>query len=85
MPASISVLPIWKKDSSAVEWLQELASMAMEHPERFERAVIVIQEVMDEGTSTKNRRYSRGLEWASQELAVLELAKLEIFEELKGR
>ena len=47
--ASISVLPIWKKDATAAERLSELASYALANPERFDRFVICYRERLPSG------------------------------------
>ena len=47
--AEISTLPIWKKDASAYDRLSELALLAKEHPERFEKFAIVYMETLKTG------------------------------------
>ncbi len=42
-------LPIWKKNATAYERLSELALLAREHPERFERFCIVYLETLSNG------------------------------------
>lgn len=49
MNDNVATLPIWKKDASAYERLSELALLAREHPERFERFVIVYRETKPSG------------------------------------
>lgn len=73
MTASIDYLPIWKKDSTAEEWLMELAAIARKNPERFEKAVIVMQELLPNG-NIKPRVYSRGVK-LTELLGLLELGK----------
>lgn len=60
MTASIDFLPVWKKDSTAEEWCLELACIARKYPERFARAVIVLDEDLPNG-NTKSRYYYRGM------------------------
>lgn len=49
MNENLATLPIWKKDATAYERLSELALLAREHPERFERFVIVYRETKKTG------------------------------------
>lgn len=42
-------LPIWKKGATAYERLSELALLAREHPEKFEKFCIVYMEVLKNG------------------------------------
>lgn len=46
---NLRTLPVWKKDASACERLSELALLAREKPEKFERFVIVYQELKPSG------------------------------------
>ena len=59
MTASIDYLPIWKKNSTAEEWLLELVAMARKNPERFENSIIMMEEVLKDG-SVKHRYHYRG-------------------------
>lgn len=45
----IAVLPIWKKGATAYERLSELALLAKECPEKFEKFCIVYMEVLLNG------------------------------------
>lgn len=49
MSATIDYLPIWKKDATACERLQEVASIARKHPERFTRLLIAYEETLEDG------------------------------------
>jgi hypothetical protein len=51
--ASIDYLPIWKKGATACERLRELAFIAEEHPEYFEKWVIVYCEDNDVRLKTR--------------------------------
>lgn len=44
MTASISVLPIWKKDATLAERLEEMASYIRASPERFSKFMMVYME-----------------------------------------
>lgn len=83
--ASISCLPVWKKGSTAVEWLHELAAMAMEFPERFERCVLVYEKCNAEGLPVVTRIQSRGILSNTDVMGTLESAKLELYDFMKGR
>ncbi len=85
MSASISTLPIWKKDSSPAEWLQEVAAVAMVHPEQFARVVVVFDEENKDGHVFKQRFYARNHETNVAIVGALETCKLEVFEYMKGR
>lgn len=84
MTASIATLPVWKKNTSAAEWLEELAAMAREHPERWERCVVVHVELKND-MPWKTRNYSRNIVTNSEILSTLETAKLETWELMKDR
>ena len=85
MSASISTLPVWKKDSTAAEWLEELAAMAREHPERWQRVVVIFEECNAGNQPTKSRMYSRNHDHNTGILGALEGAKLDLWEYMKGR
>ena len=85
MSASVSTLPVWKKDASAAEWLQELSAMAMEHPERWARIVVVLEETNKDNLPVKTRQYSRGIVSNTEIMGMLATAQHELFEFMKGR
>lgn len=86
MVASVSTLPIWKKDSTPSEWLSEIAMMALEHPERFSRVVVIYEsEVEGEPRRNETRWQNRGCANNAEVMGVVETGKLEIFEFMKGR
>jgi hypothetical protein len=85
MTASISSLPIWKKDSTPAEWLQEIATIAMEYPERFSRIVVVCDEDNKEGMPFKSRFWSRNHKTNTDVIGALQVGMLEVFEYMKGR
>lgn len=72
---NVKVLPIWKKHSTADEWLMEIAAMARDHPERFTKAVIVIQETKDDGVMV-HRYYDRGVQLLER-IGLLEVGKMD--------
>lgn len=81
----IATLPIWKKGHTASEWLQELAAMAIEHPERWARAVVVFEEVNEEKLPIRTRQHSFQIPSNTDLLGTLETAKLDVYEFMKGR
>ena len=85
MTASISTLPVWKKDSTAAEWLQELAAIALEHPDFFSRAVLIYEEKNSDGLPFKTRMQSWRHEHNTGIIGALQVAQLEYFEYMKGR
>lgn len=85
MSASISTLPVWKKDSTAAEWLGELAALAMEHPERWARIVVVFEETNAEKMPIRTKQYSYGIETNTDIMGTLATAQFELFEFMKGR
>ena len=85
MTASISTLPVWKKDSTAAEWLEELAALAREHPERWGKVVVVLDELNSEGLPIKMRNYSRNHASNTDIVGALQVAQFELFEFMKGR
>jgi len=85
MTASVSTLPIWKKDSTPAEWLQEVAALALEHPERFGRIVVIYEERAKDNTAMHIREQSYKCENNVDILGLLDWAKFELFEWMKGR
>lgn len=85
MSASISTLPIWKKDSTAAEWLQELAACALANPERWPRIVVIFEELDKDGLPFKTRQCSYGIQHNTDILGTLTTAQHELFEHMKGR
>lgn len=76
VPDNLEYLPIWKKGSTAEEFLLELAMIARKHPERFEKVVLVSQETLPTG-QTKVDYFTRQVS-TMEALGVLELGKMEI-------
>lgn len=85
MSASVSTLPIWKKGATVAEWLNELAGMALEHPERWGRVVVVFQKKDAEGYPGAQRMYSRGIQHNTDIMGLLETAKQDLWDYMKGR
>jgi hypothetical protein len=83
--ASIHTLPNWKKGSTEVEWFQEFAAMAMEHPTRFARVVVIYEEVNAEGMPIKTRMQSRGIADNTSMLGTLAVAQDDLLDHMKGR
>ena len=85
MKASIHTIDVWKKNSTAAEWLNELASLAMERPERWARIVVIFEKVNEDGAPIETRQFSHGIVHNTDILGTIETAKLELFELMKGR
>ena len=56
---NVDFLPVWKKDSTAEEWLSEIQSIARKYPKRFEKVAMVAVEKRENG-NLKTRIFSRG-------------------------
>ena len=39
--ADVIPIPVWKEGATAAEWLEEVASVARRHPEKFKRVAIL--------------------------------------------
>lgn len=75
----VVTLPIWKKDAPAHERLYELAELAREKPEFFQKWVIVYCEDNDKKFMA---RYMSGEQTRTSDcLSVLEAGKLTIWQE----
>jgi hypothetical protein len=85
MSASVHTLPIWKKGSTPAEWLEELAGLARENPERWAQIAVVFNELNEEKMPTKTRYYSYGLLTNTDILGALQVGILEVFDYMKGR
>jgi hypothetical protein len=83
--SNIATLPRWKRDSSPGEWLSECAGMAFENPEKWARIALVFNEVDEEGIIKKTRYHSYGIPTNSELIGTLEVGKLLVFDELRGR
>lgn len=75
-PDNVDYLPIWKKGSTAEEFLRELAMIARKHPERFWKIVLVSQETLASG-NTKVQYFTKEVS-TTESLGLLELGKMEI-------
>lgn len=87
MTASISTLPIWKKDSTPTEWLSELAAMALENPERFSKVIVIYEEetIRGEVEGSIVRWACHNIDTNTGILGLMVSAQLELFDEMKGR
>ena len=84
MSATVSTLPIWKKNSTPAEWLQELAALAIENPERWARIVVIYEEINADGYPIRMRQFSRGIACNNSILGTLVSAQMELFDYMKG-
>ena len=79
MTASIDFLPIWKKDATPCERLQELAEVARKYPERWEKFVIGCVETKPNGNlHFRNYRYGCVL---TEAVGLFEVSKGELIKE----
>ena len=51
MSDNVSILPIWKRGSTAAEFFHECALLAQQHPERFGRVVMAYEETLPTGNT----------------------------------
>ena len=82
MSASVDYLPIWKKGSTAEEFLQEIAMMARVHPEWFDKLVIAYESEPIDGCS-RTRYQCKGCT-TTEVLGLLESAKEEVHIRTRG-
>lgn len=85
---TIATLPLWKKDASAADRLEELACMAREYPERFEAFVLVWRGTQPSGnwkirTHAYHAKQPGNDLMLDQVLGLLELGKFEFHEDSK--
>ena len=85
MSATLSTLPVWKKNSTPAEWLQEVAGVALEFPERFARIVVIAEELNKAGIPNKTRLWDKNIPTNSEIVGVLAIAQMETWERMKGR
>ena len=85
MTATISTLPIWKKNSTAAEWLEELAGLAREFPERWARVGVVFNEVNENGFAIRTRYFAHGATDNSMLIGMFEEAKLHVYDHMMRR
>ena len=81
--ATIDTLPVWKQDSTPAEWLQELAACALARPHQWQKIVVAFQFVGDKIVETRSLSYNCPTN--VEKIGILETAKCEVFEEMKGR
>lgn len=85
MSATINTIPVWKKNSTVAEWLEELAARARARPEQWSRVVVVYQELNKDGHPYKTRDFSKNIPTNAEILATLAIAQFELWETMKGR
>ena len=85
MTAEVRTLPIWKRGHTVAEWLEECANLARENPKQWARAVIVFEELNEQGLPVITRQYTFGMKTNNDIVGALEIAKMETFEYMKGR
>ena len=75
---NISYLPVWKKDSTPEEFLQEVALIARKYPDRFTRIGIAFDETLPNGnTVTHYHCYNVS---TTELIGLFECAKMRVYE-----
>lgn len=80
---NVDYLPIWKKGSTAEEWLLELAMMARVHPDWFAKAVVVYESEITKNNTSRTRYQCRATT-TTELLGLLELGKEEVHIQTRG-
>ena len=75
-PDNVDFLPIWKKGSTAEEWLFELAAVARKYPERWARVVVVFEKLNEAGQPIECRFLSRNIATNQEIIGALAAAQL---------
>lgn len=79
---NIISLPNWKKNATAYERLSELAILAGEYPSRFNKFVIVYEELRPNGNiKLRNMRGDGECLGLAEELGMLNMGQLRLWEE----
>ena len=81
----VVVLPVWRKNHSACEFLTELATFSIERPEVFARIAVVFEDECNSDDIKHSYLKTWGIETNGMTLQVLETAKLELWDRIKGR
>ena len=82
MTATIDYLPIWKRDATPADRFDELCAIARKHPERFNRIVVVYEEVLPNKNSVV-RQISANCS-TTETLGMLELGKVQLLQDTQG-
>ena len=77
--SNVTALPIWKQNATAAERFDELAQLAREHPERFERFAVVYIENLPTG-SFKYRTIHNS-DRLAEVIGLFEIGKRDVIEE----
>lgn len=85
MSATVTAIPVWKKNATPSEWLSELSSLSMESPENWSRIVVIFEKVNSENVPIESRWHSYGIKTNQDVIGTLEAGKMEVFEYMKGR
>jgi hypothetical protein len=80
--ANILILPVWKTDASAEEWLYELALLARKHPDRFSRMVLIYEEMSPDRQASRTNYYSHGLN-TSELVGLIEIGKQMVWDAVR--
>lgn len=73
---NVDYLPIWKKGSTAEEFLMEVAAIARKHPERFGRIAVIYEQTLEDGSTKVD--YQCKNTTTTELMGVIELAKDQI-------
>lgn len=58
---NVEPLPVWKKNATAEERLQELAHMARKNPEQFNKFIVIFQEFNERDDTTYERQMTHNM------------------------
>ena len=79
----ISTLPVWKKGASAEDRFNELAMMAREHPERFNKIVVLYEEDRGEDGIISRQAFSDGMT-TTIALGIIKAGEMDIYLRTRG-
>lgn len=77
-PDNVTPIPVWKRNSTAEEFLQEVATVARKYPDRFEKMIVMHEETLPSGR-TVVRYATRGAS-LNELLGLIEIGKRRIIE-----
>ena len=85
--SEIVTLPKWKKNATAYDRLSELALLAREQPDKFDKFALVYQELMPNGnvkprTLCYSRKNDEAMDY-TERMGLFEVGKLKTWEDSK--
>lgn len=81
MSAKVQYIPVWKRDATGAERMQELAQVASEKPHEFKKVFVIYIEELPDGC-TRTRTISAGCSM-HEALGMLAEATHEVIEETR--